>query len=138
MSSKLLVLGVRKELRHAEHVFSDIAKKRKLRTSARAAINTARAKSGMREWAKDWGREKPQWTSKYYLDDPALLKIAGEYYRKLGFATRVRRGTGKAKNYFLDIYGWNSWCIETGTPKKLPNTLKGIKGAEKKKLKKVC
>lgn len=114
------------------HTFSDILKKRKLRLSVKEAISTARAKEGMREWAKDWKREKPRWTSKYYLDDPTPLKIMQKYYRKFGFATRVRRGRGKARNYFLDIYGWNSWCVETGLPKKLP------KKAERKKLKKVC
>ncbi|MGD9381053.1 MAG: hypothetical protein PVI03_01265 [Candidatus Thorarchaeota archaeon] len=133
MSSKKGLLGrFRKEFREAEHAFTDLVKKRKLKEKAMVAINTARAKEGMREWAKEWKRKPPRWTSVYYWDDPVPLKLMQGYYRKLGFATRVRRGRGKAKNYFFDIYGWNSWCVETGLPKPVP------KKGQIKKLKRVC
>jgi len=134
MSSKKpgLVRELKKEFRHAEHAFSDIIKKKKLKEKALVAINTERAKEGMRDWAKDWRRKKPRWTSVYYLEDAVPLKLMQGYYRKFGFATRVRKGKGKSKAYYLDIFGWNSWCHETGIPMRLPNK------AEKKRLKKVC
>jgi hypothetical protein len=135
MSSKKGLLGrFRKEFSEAEHAFTDLVKKRKLKEKAMIAINTSRAKDGMKKWAKDWKRKPPRWTSVYYWDDPLPLKLLQGYYRKggIGFATRVVKGKGKSGNYYLQVYGWNSWCKETGEPKPLP------KKSERKKLKKVC
>lgn len=124
--------GLQSEFKQAKHSFSNVLKKQKLREKATIEVNKKLSKKGIQKWAKEWNRKPPRWTSVYYHNEPIKLKLMQGLYRKMGFATRVRKGSGKSKRYYMDIYGWNSWCADTGRIKTLP------KKSELNKLKKVC
>lgn len=113
-------------------VFRDLVNKQRLKKKVDKYADTKLSMENMRDWAREWNRKEPRWTSVYYWEDPTPLKIVQGYFNWAGFATRVRKGEGKSDRYYLDIYGWNSWCNETGKP--LPVT----KAHHVNKLKKVC
>lgn len=117
-------------VKRLKHKLSDFGKVAKLKEQATFAAESKLNRRNMRRWAKEWGRKPPRWTSFTFYHDPKPLKLLEVFYRDKGFATRVRKA--KSDRFYLDIFGWNSWCKETGEPKKL------TKAMSEKKLKKVC
>ena len=95
-----------------------------IRAKAEQEAQRLESMRNMNRWTRKMGREKPRWTSVLLYEEKYPLNLLKAWFASIGFASRVRKGKGRSKNYYLDVYGWNSWEYPTKKPRRLSSHAK--------------